>query len=94
MIVIVAYSYEQAHFFCRQIADPPINPHDPQVVIFSTSSSDVAQKSRGRRFKKGDRLIFYGKSYEGRYNGFVEEILFPSFLGAEVSRDEIAEYVH
>lgn len=93
MNVIVALNYEQAHYYCQMVADPPINPRHPTTVIFSTSESGSMRKSKGRKFRKGDRLVYCGPYYEGRYTGEVDEILLPSFAGAEVTFEEIVEYV-
>lgn len=92
MNVIVARTYEEAHYFCQMVADPPIDPHHRTTTIFSTSVSDNWQKSRGRKFQKGDKLFYYGRYYEGRYAGDIDEILRPSFLGAEVTFEEIVSY--
>lgn len=82
MNIVVAKTYEQAHFFCEMVADPPINPHDRTTVIFSTSDRDAIAKSKGRQLTKDDLVHYYGRYYEGPYFGEVEMILLPLFRKA------------
>lgn len=79
MIYIVAFNYQQAHFYCRFVADPPINPYGHHVCILSTS--DPLRPVKGRYITNKDTLVWYGPYYEGKSSTEIERSLHPCITG-------------
>lgn len=89
---IVAINHQEASHYCGLVATPQLNPKDQrEVVIFPTDISPT--KVRGRRFTKEDKIIFYGRYWQGKYAEEINQIIFSVLNSSDIEFKDIAEYV-
>lgn len=90
MIYVVALNHDQFDYWCRFVADPPINPNDQKkVTCLSTSADSSIRKLMGRQLNQDDAVITYGQHYMGRYYPMVMEELRIRAARAGVDMDKI-----
>lgn len=80
MIFVVAFNHNQADYYCRFVADPPINPRNGKSVLI-LSTSDFPRAVRGRHITDDDTIVWYGLWYDGKYAMDVERALRPAIIG-------------
>lgn len=58
MIVVVAANRQHFDYYCRFVAEPPLNPRD-WWEVFCLSSVQDTQRFRGRRKQPKDSVVYY-----------------------------------